>query len=71
MSRTALEMAKFFREIEGRHATELYSDDLIECAIILEELYIENERLKERLQISPYGDDRIDALEEALSYFRK
>jgi hypothetical protein len=27
--------------------------------------------LRERLQISPYGDDRIDVLEEALSYFRK
>jgi hypothetical protein len=69
--RTALEMAKFFRDIEGRHATELYSDDLTECAFILKELYEENERLRERLQISPYGDDRIDVLEEALSYFRK
>jgi hypothetical protein len=69
--RTALEMAKFLSDIEGRHATELYSDDLIECVFILRELYEENERLKERLQISPCGDDKIDELEEALSYFRK
>jgi hypothetical protein len=28
----------------------------------------ENEKLKERLQISPYGDDKIDELEEALEH---
>ena len=34
----------------------------------LNELEKENEKLKERLEISPYGDDKIDELEQALSF---
>lgn len=34
----------------------------------LDELKKENVKLKERLEISPYGDDNIDALEQALQF---
>lgn len=43
---------------------------LAECGLelieMVEALQQENEQLKGRLQISPYGDDKIDELEEAL-----
>jgi cell shape-determining protein MreC len=37
---------------------------------MIEELQEENEKLKDRLQISPQGDDKIDELEEAINHLR-
>lgn len=41
--------------------------DICETAL---EIISENERLKERLQISPQGDDKIDELEESINHFK-
>lgn len=46
-------LKKMFLELEGKDET-------------IETLKEENEQLKERLQISPFGDDKIDELEEAI-----
>lgn len=50
--------------IQGKYTVEV--KQLIE----LQKLKEENNRLKERLQISPYGDDKIDELESAIEHLR-
>jgi len=47
--------------------TKVVQDDFILDLIdIIEALYMKYNHFKERLQISPYGDDKIDELDEAL-----
>jgi hypothetical protein len=45
-----------------------YKDEYIAIAIENSRLKKENEKYKSRLQISPYGDDKIDELESAMEF---
>lgn len=55
----------------GKEWRDLTGDNLVlDMFFMLEELQNENQKLKERLQISPYGDDKIDELEEAIENLR-
>jgi hypothetical protein len=42
------------------------NDFILDLIDIIEALYMKYNHFKERLQISPYGDDKIDELDEAL-----
>jgi hypothetical protein len=57
-----------------RHGEEwrnLTGDNLmLDMFFMIEQLQEENQKLKDRLQISPQGDDKIDELEEAIEHLK-
>jgi hypothetical protein len=49
---------------------KLKNSKLMEVVSLNDLLHQENEKYKKRLQISPFGDDKIDELEQALEFIR-
>jgi hypothetical protein len=55
----------------GKDWRDLTGDNLIlDMFFMIEQLQEENQKLKDRLQVSPYGDDKIDELEETIENLR-
>lgn len=55
----------------GEDWRSLTGDNLIlDMFFMIEELQEENQKLKDRLQISPQGDDKIDELEQVIEFLR-